>query len=225
MLISEGRRPSMTLSTLKRMRRAAIVAFAGTLLFAIAPAGAQQNGEIIPGSECSTPGRPLSFLGDILATPASTEPYSTPTAVPDGTPVDDATAAEINAAVRQFIACSNSGEVLRALSLLGDDYLRRVFDPSGDLSGETADKLIESVATPMTIEPDQLVVFLGIREMVALPDGRVAVVIETDGGNPNPEGTDVDLFIFKRIGNAWIVDDAVNDIDDLEDQSTSEAGS
>ncbi len=181
--------------------------------------------EIIPGTECHTDARSIDFLGTLLATPMATETYVSPTVVPEGSTVDEATAAEINAVVREFIACSNSGEVLRALALLGDEYMRRIFDPSGELDRETADKLIKSVATPIAIAPEKLVIFLGIREMVALPDGRVAVVIETDGGDENTEGTDVDLFIFERQGERWIVFDAINDIDDLEAKATAEAGS
>jgi hypothetical protein len=208
----------MTLAkTLQRAARIALIGAAALSLGLTSGAFAQEStGEIIPGSECTAKSRPIDFLGTLLATPESTEPYEAPTAVPDGEEVSPEVRAELEATVRQFVACSNSGEVLRALSLLGDDYLRRVFDPNGKLSRDTADKLIQSVATPVAIAEDKLVVFIGIREMVQLADGRVAVVIETDGGDPNPEGTDVDLFIFEKIGDQWIVYDAVNDIDDLE---------
>src|SRR4051794_32177415 len=47
-------------------------------------------GEVVAGAECTTPGRPVTFLGDLIATPRADEEYVTPTAVPDGTPVDEA---------------------------------------------------------------------------------------------------------------------------------------
>lgn len=199
------------------------------LLLAPAPAPAQETtppaGETIPGAECATEARAVTFLGELVATPAVDEEYVLPTAVPQGEAPDDATVAEITAVVRQFIACSNSGDVLRALALFDDAYLRRVVDPTGELDPDTANQLVESLATPIALQPDQLVVFLGIREIVQLADGSVAVVLETDGGQPNPSGTDVDLFIFKRDGERWIIADAVNDIDDIEAQRTPESGS
>lgn len=177
--------------------------------------------EIVPGSECTTAPRPVTFLSELLATPVSSEPYVMPTSVPEGAPVDAEIEREIRAVVRQFLACSNSGDVLRALAFLDDNYLRRIVDPTGELDPDTANELIESLATPEALDDDHLVIFLGIREMVQMPDGRIAVVLETDGGVPNPKGTDVDLFIFARINDQWLITDAVNDIDDLEAKSNS----
>lgn len=194
-------------------------------LMIVSPVTAQDGtpvtGEGIPGSECNAPARPADFLGTLVATPISDEPYVAPTAVPDGTAVEEPAASEVEAAVRMYVACSNSGEVLRALSLLSDEYLRRVVDPTGELDSDTAVELGASLATPIAIEPDQYVRLLGIRQMVQLPDGRVAVVVETDGGPVDPEGTDVDLLIFEKIGESWIIVDAVNDIDDLEAAAAS----
>ncbi|MCC6790977.1 MAG: hypothetical protein IT336_04780 [Thermomicrobiales bacterium] len=210
-------------------KRLALAAGAiGLSLLLAMPVSAQdatESGEVIPGSECMTPALPVTFLGELVATPASTEPYVMPTAAPTGETPDDETVAQIEATIRQFISCSNAGDVLRALALFDDDYLRRVVDPTGELDPATANELVESFATPIALTEDQLVVFLGIRTMVQLPDGKVAVVLETDGGQPNPEGTDEDLFIFERVGEQWIIVDAVNDIDDVAAQSTPEAGS
>jgi hypothetical protein len=212
-----------------KARLAGALCATGISLLLVAPAVAQvaspAAGEIIPGEECATEARSVTFLGELVATPVADDNYVAPTAVPDGETPDDATVAEITEVVRQFISCSNSGDVLRALSLFDDAYLRRAIDPTGELDPDTANKLVESIATPIAIKPEQMVVFLGIREMVQLPDGSVAVVIETDGGDQNTSGTDVDLFIFTRDGDRWIITDAVNDIDDIEAQQTPESGS
>ncbi len=205
-------------------RRSTFAAVAFASIFALAPlngsfaqdASTPTPPEIIPGSECVTEARDYNFLSEIFATPVAVEEYVAPTSVPDGEALDKETETEIRAAVRQFIACSNSGEVLRALSLLDDEYLRRIFDPSGEIDVDTANELLETLATPTAIAEDQLVIFIGILEMVKLPDGTVAVVLETDGGLPNDEGTDVDLFIFTKVDDTWLVIDAVNDIDDIE---------
>jgi hypothetical protein len=157
----------------------------------------------------------VTFLGDLVSTPLPDEPYTMPTAVPEGTPVDEATATEIDAAVRMIVACSNSGEVLRALAVFSDDYLRRSTDPTGELDPATANELVESFATPVTMTPEMLITLVGIREMVALPDGRVAAVVESYEGQERPEDTSVDLFIFEKLDGRWIVIDAVNDIDEI----------
>ena len=187
------------------------------VLLLVAPIGGQEAtppaGGVVPGSECTAERRPVTFLGDLVSTPPSEEEYQAPTAVPDGVPPDEQTAAEVTAAMRQVLACSNSGDVLRALSLFDDEYLRRSIDPNDDLNPETANELTESFATPVAIADDNLVVLIAIREMVVTPDGRVAVVVETDGGDEDGEGTAVDLFVFERRGDRWIVVDAVSDID------------
>jgi hypothetical protein len=129
----------------------------------------------------------------------------------------------IEQTIGNFIDCSNSGDVLRWLSIYSDDYLRGVFDPEDELDAETADSLIASIATPEAVPADKAVTLISVREMVALPDGRVAVVLETDGGDPNPEGTDVNLFILERSGNDWVIDDAVNDIEQNEAAEAEES--
>jgi hypothetical protein len=187
---------------------------------AIPAAVAQEQGvltpnEVVPGSDCATEPRPITFLGDLIQTPAATQPYVAPTAMPEGPAPDDQTATEVTAVLRQFLACSNAGDVLRALALLSDDYLRRVSDPTGELDVETANGLMAPLASPIAIPANELVQFLRIVSMAQLADGRVAVVMETDGGSPNPEGTDVDLFVLKRFGDVWLIDDAVNDIDEI----------
>lgn len=182
-------------------------------------------GEVIFGDECALQARPVGSIGDLFATPPSGEPYVAPTAVPEGTAPDEETVTEVTAVVRQLIACSNSGEVLRALTIFDDAYLRRVVDSSGELDRETAIELINTLATPVAIEAEHLVVLIGIRNIVQLADGTVAVVLETDGGQPDPPGTDVDLFIFKKNGDRWLIVDAVNDIDEIEARATAVSGS
>lgn len=196
------------------LRAALAIAAISTTLVVQTPGNAQA--EVVPASECVTPARPITFLGDLVATPV---PESTPeplVAVPAGEPLPAEAQAEISATIRQIIACSNSGDLLRAFALFSDSYLRRIVDPTGELEPDVANELANSFATPTTLNENQLVSLVGIREMVLLPDGRVAVVVETDGGDPDPDGTDVDLFILEKHGDAWLVADAVNDIDELE---------
>jgi len=168
----------------------------------------------VPLATCPLPPRPVTFLGELVQTPITADSVATLDAVPEGQPPDQQTAQAIEATIGQYIDCSNSGDVLRWLSLYSDDYLRRAFDPEGELDAGTANQLIESIATPEPIAADAAVILVAIREMVHLPDGRIAVVLETDGGDPNPDGTDVNLFVLTNHGGRWIIDDAVDDIDE-----------
>src|SRR5438045_3882547 len=68
------------------------------------------SGEAVPPEECTTPPRPVSFLADLVATPAAA-PATPITSLQQGTAPDDQTRQEITAAVRQIIACTNSGDI------------------------------------------------------------------------------------------------------------------
>jgi hypothetical protein len=216
-------RMALFLSVAKR-QLAGVACAVGLSLTIAAPIDAQE-GEVIRGSECTTAARPVAVFAEILATPVADDGYEPLTSVPEGAAPDAVTVAEIEATVRQFIACSNSDEVLRGLSMYSDEFLRRAVNLPDDLDVDQALEIIESLATPAPTPEEDLVVFIAIHEMVQLPDGAVAVVLETDGGRPNPEGTDVALFIFEKIDGRWIITDAVNNIDDIEAQSTPEASS
>jgi hypothetical protein len=168
----------------------------------------------VPLATCPLPPRPVTFLGELVQTPITADSVATLDAVPEGQPPDQQTTQAIEATIDQYIDCSNSGDVLRWLSLYSDGYLRRVFDPEDELSADTANQLIDSIATPEPIAAEAAITLIAVREMVKLPDGRVAVVLETDGGDPNPEGPDVNLFVLADQGERWIIDDAVNDIDE-----------
>jgi hypothetical protein len=164
-------------------------------------------------AECPLPARQISFLGTLVMTPVSEAGSESFDRIPEGSALDPETAAAVEMTIQSFIDCSNSGDVLRWLSLYSDSYLRNAFDPEGQLDSETADKLIASIATPEAVPLEDAVTLVGTREMVQMPDGRVAVVLETDGGDPNPEGTDINLFILEKNGDRWLISNAVSDAD------------
>ncbi len=171
-------------------------------------------GEVIPGSECTAPARPVDFLAVLVQTPVPDDNYVPPAAVPEGTPPDPRVTAEITEAVRQIIACSNTGEALRALSLFSDEYLRRSVDPKGDMTPRVALDLIAPLATPIPMKESELIRLIGISQIVQMADGRVAVVVESDPDSKDAaHDTDIDLFIFAKLDDRWIVVDAKRDID------------
>jgi hypothetical protein len=118
------------------------------------------------------------------------------------------------------VACYNTGETLRVLALWDAGYIRRLFDPDDKLPPDTADQIVKSIAKAEPPKEDEMLVLVAIRTIVQMPDGRVAAVVETDGGNPNPDGTDVDLFIFSKVDGRWMVSDAVKNIDEIEAAQT-----
>lgn len=188
----------------------------GTLLSPIAATAADPvQGERVPGSECTAAARPFSFFGTLVSTPPSSDPHVAPASAPLGAPADPATAEAVTAAVRQVLACTNAGEVLRAFSLFDDAYLRRIIDPSGKLTPEIANAFAASLATPTAVDEGQDVRLVKIHSITVGTDGRVAVVVESDGGVNDRKGTETDLFLFKKIGNVWLIDDAVRNIDQL----------
>jgi hypothetical protein len=203
------------------LRRIALVTFtivavvvAVSLLFGGDDDNSPTGPTLVPLATCPLPPRPVTFLGELVQTPIIADPVATLDAVPEGRPPGQQTVRAIEATIDQYIDCSNSGDVLRWLSLYSDDYLRRAFDPEGELDVGTANQLVDSIATPEPIAAEAAVALVAIREMIQLPDGRIAVVLETDGGDPNPEGTDVNLFVLTNHAGRWIIDDAVDDIDE-----------
>lgn len=189
------------------------IVFAVSLVFGGSSDDPRPDATPIVLATCPLPPRPLTFLGHLVQTPLPGEITPTFDTIPDGQPPDGQTARAIEATLSTYIDCSNSGDVMRWLSLYSDDYLRRAFDPKDELDPGTANQLVESIATPEPVAADAAITLVAIRTMVQLPDGRVAVVLETDGGDPDPEGTDVNLFVLAPMDGRWIIDDAVNDID------------
>lgn len=173
------------------------------------------QGERVPGSECAAVARPFSFFGMLVSTPPSSDPHVAPTSAPAGAPADPATAEAVTSAMMQVLACTNTGEVLRAFSLFDDAYLRRIIDPSGKLTPEIANAFAASLATPTAVDEGLDVRLVKIHAITVGDDGLVAVVVESDGGVNDRKGTETDLFLFKKVGDAWLVDDAVPDIDQV----------
>lgn len=217
----------------RRWWRRAVVAMIGAGMVALVPVvavlaqTATPAAAITPGpvaaTECTATALPVDFLGNLVQTPiAATTPVPF-TSVPAGTAPDAPTTAAIITAVRQFVACYNTGDTLRLLALYDPHFLRRLFDPQGIMPVDTANDLISSVAKPQPPKEDELLSLLAIHTLVQLADGRVAVVLETDGGNPNPGGTDVDLFVFKLVDGRWLIDDAVKHINEVAATETATA--
>lgn len=168
-----------------------------------------------PSATCTVVRVTPEYVGGLIETPEAEAPYTAPTAVPAGTAVDPETAAEVGAFVDLYIACSNSGDLLRALALLEPAYLRWAIVQGYQISPDTVSEVLETLSTPIALTEDQYVRLVGIRRMVLMPDGQVAVVVESDGGPADQPGTAVDLLILRKQANGeWRVSGGVTNVDD-----------
>lgn len=126
--------------------------------------------------------------------------------VPAGTGVPADVENEIADVVREYVACQNAGELLRAYALYTDDYLARLFIRQG-VWGRAA---YDALATPMPDDDREPTAILGVRGVRLLPDGRVgATVTITYASIPMPKTF---FFTFVRDGAGWAIDDILGEI-------------
>lgn len=189
----------------------AVVLAVGGLL-ALAPVATAQQatpiGEPVPAEECVTEPRPADFLATLIATPMATVEVTPITTLPEGTEPDEQTRAEVIAHLRQIVACTNTGEFLRALALYGDEYLRRSLNATGALTAQAAIEAISPIATPFAISPEIAVRIVGYPLIRLLPDGRVLALMTSVPFGGGAETTD--LFILSRTDTSatgWTVDE------------------
>jgi hypothetical protein len=155
-------------------------------------------------SECTVAARTIPELETILATPAAAMPEASPTAMPAGTPLDATTTAEVQTALREAVACINTGDILKIIQFYSDDLTRR-------LLGGIPIEQIEQQATPAAPTEAQMTELIAISGMVMLPDGRVAVVVTGDD-HSNPAPPSDTLFYWVNVGGRWLIDDFVTDV-------------
>jgi hypothetical protein len=121
-----------------------------------------------------------------------------------GPQAPEETVAEITEVVRGSIACSNAGDILRALAYFSDSYVEHMFSgPNGvDYPG-----FLEYVATPPAAVPeDQQLALIEISNVELLKDGSVgATVITGDPANPF-----VDYLIFVNEDGRWLIAAAIS---------------
>lgn len=197
--------------------RSALLAIAA--LVALTSSGRAQEDTATPvvpagPAGCTIEPRPLGFLESLVGLP---DPETTPAAlegVPDGVPVDETTRGEVTSTVTTLIACVNAGDVLRAFALYEDGYLRRVVDPEYVMSAEIANEIVVSFATPEPVPSDRQTTLVGVPLVRQLADGRVAVVIETNGGvQDEDDETELDLLILTRVDDRWLIVDGLTGLD------------
>jgi hypothetical protein len=149
----------------------------------------------------------------LLASPAPEPgPMGMRQSLPEGRPVDAATAEAITQTVRQLEACVNSGDFLRFLALFTDAGLRqRPINASPETRAELA---ALAVATPTPVPVGQRAVFAGPWHMELLPDGRVEAAVVWFGSESDtcidPNG--ITVLLFAQEDGQWRIDERIESV-------------
>jgi hypothetical protein len=177
------------------------------LLRAIAPASATPATPVPDATHCITPPRSYAEVSALLANPNVATPSATTAGqtIPEGTPASAPEIDAINHTVRQWLACQNAGESLRAWSLFSDGYLYRLLSRQGGLTA--ADYSSLATPTPSNSEPATLV---RIDKERKLSDRRLgATVTITYPSVPMPKT----FFVyFTQSGSRLLIDGILGEI-------------
>jgi hypothetical protein len=156
----------------------------------------QDSTPFVPApSECTIEPRPIPSPPE---TPAAS-PTPSETIPPPGPLVPSDTDAEIMAVVRGSIACTNAGDILRALAYFTDGYIAQMFaGPDGvDYEG-----FLQYLATPVaTLDESQRVAIVDISEVRLHGEGVVSAIVTTG----DPDDPFVDLLIFVNVNGTWLI--------------------
>jgi hypothetical protein len=152
-------------------------------------------------SECTVAPRPIEEIEALEPENAGasiTEPNPARDATPlinlQHTPADGETTKEIEAAYREWIACSNAGDKYRMYAMFTDDMIR---------SGMVDFSSMENAGNPIP-EGDQLAI-LDISYVREFDDGRAGGVLVIAPSN-YPAVIQPVIFIFKREDDRWLID-------------------
>ncbi|MDQ3512715.1 MAG: hypothetical protein M3462_03470, partial [Chloroflexota bacterium] len=163
-------------------------------------------------SECRVEPRTEEDVRDLVSgTPAATpEAYreTRPDALPTGVPADPATLAEVDALMREIIACANAYDVLRLFALTTDGY----FVSSGLPDPMTLDAMFARTPTPFPVS--ERISLVEVRDVLTLADGRIVAVVTRAGGikdsHPSPGRTD--LVYFVRADGRLLLDQTIDQL-------------
>lgn len=147
-------------------------------------------------------GTPIVKEGTQVA-PGTARVATTDASVPTGSTADAATTAEIALAMRQYTACTNTGDALRVYALFTESGLR---DLLTNVVPDGSERFIASVSTPVSVPTEALQPVPDIESVQQLDDGRVAAAIVVAG--PSGAGTR-QVFIFSEESGRWLIDQII----------------
>jgi len=201
----------------------------GALAQEATPAVTPVEFPIVPGpTDCPLTAAPSveAALAQIDATPipASTgtqsEPEASPTRVaftlPDGTPADDATTAEVSATVVQIVACINTYGQSAIFAFSSDKLIQTIMDEQPLTTDDVA-----SLSTPQPLSAMDYGAVQSVEQVIVLPDGRVGAVVTTEFPANDP-ALEADWLVFTEVNGQWLVDEETDNIS-LETSATPAA--
>lgn len=179
-----------------------------------APLAAPPTQGSVDPSECRAEPRPVEEILVPLATPrAARVAEATPSAgasgirlppeLPEGPPVDPATATAVHAVWREFWACVNADDLRRQAALLSDDGVRHWVGTEGSVALFAA----ELVST-QPLPPDDRERVWPLAALRMLPGGRVGGLVDP-GGGAAPEYAGKNHVIFVQEDGRWLINDIV----------------
>lgn len=127
----------------------------------------------------------------------------TPDEIPEGDPVDDATAEAVTATVVTALNCRNAGDFPRVYTLFSDRMLQQLFGGLDTIPPEILRALADA---PQRVRPVLRVNLVEIDRISQLPDGRVSAVVVT----ANSTHTFTDIIYFVEEDGQWLIDEAVS---------------
>lgn len=156
-------------------------------------------------AECMAAPRSIDELRAYLdADPAATPPPATPAAT--GSELADPDTVEaVTAVTREVYACLNANAFLRMFALYTDAYVARSL-----IAEDVNPEALSLFATPIAPQDADARTSIAIRDVMALPDGRVSVLVIAR----SPLGGDTESssrYIFVEHDGRWLVDDIVHD--------------
>jgi hypothetical protein len=157
-----------------------------------------------PG-DCTVEPRPFPIWDGTPPTRIETAPVTSagPFVPPEGQAVDKVVVEGITATVEESIACTNSGEIRRVLSLFSDNRVRAFFVGRGAPAPSEIESILSQPPTP--VPEDRRLTLMSIQDVRLLPDGRAGAIIETR----SDDTVFLDFVFFVEEDGRWLIDDSV----------------
>lgn len=133
--------------------------------------------------------------------------------LPAGAPADAATAAGVTAALREILACLNTGNALAVLPLTTDRFVRALLRKEPITAPEEA--AAERAGPPPTETPAEWSSLLAVWQVRVLPDGRVGALVARRDADPPPPRLKVGFFVFARADGRYLLDEVTDDLEGL----------
>lgn len=128
--------------------------------------------------------------------------------LPQGTPADATTVSGVTAAMRELLACLNTGNALAVLPLTTDHFVRHLLQIEPVTRPE--ELTAKQAGTPPPMPQDEWSSLLAVWQVQVLPDGRVGALVARRVGDPPPPVVRVGYFVFVHAHGHYLLDAVVD---------------